>query len=195
MNKKMLGAISAVALTMGTAGCSTPPTDNTNKPVQVGQNSKTSNSMKECKNMELVQGDAYSGKDKEVWYCGDDDNDDRDSHFSGMFFYPMTGQYYDSNTLKSKHKVDVSTYKPGTSTKKVSVSEYNKAAKLKLPAYQPKQSVKSTTTSKTTSSGYKKPSSSSISNSTKTKSSSSSSFKSSTSSSKGFGSSFSSSGG
>lgn len=197
MNKKMFGAISAVALTMGTAGCSTPPADNTNTSVQVGENKNVPDSMKECKNLELVQGDAYSGKDKEVWYCADDDNDSG-SHFSGMFFYPLTGQYYDAKSLKKKHKVNVTSYKPGTSAKKVSVSEYNKAAKLKLPPYQPKTSVKSTTNaigSKPT-----KPSSTSkpkISSSTKSKSSVTSSprssYKSSSSSSRGFGSSFSSS--
>ena len=147
--KKMLGTIGAVALVMGTtAGCGNSEPDTTTM----------SDISQECDDLELVQGTAYSGDEKEVWYCDDDDNDGG-SHVSGMFFYPLYGGYYNADTMKSKHNVDVSKYKAGTSTTKVSANQYNKAAKVKLPSYKgsgssvKNSSVKSNSSGKTSSGG------------------------------------------
>lgn len=152
--KKMLGTIGAVALTLGTAGCGTAD----NKVVENPSNSEFAEMQKECDELELVSGNPYSGGEDEVWYC-DDDNDGGGSHVSGMFFYPFYGGYYNADTMKSKHNVDVSKYKAGTSTTKVSANQYNKAAKVKLPSYKgagssvKNSSVKSNPTGKTSSGG------------------------------------------
>lgn len=185
---KMLGTLSAVALTLGTAGCGVG-NSTTPSPTKTSDSESVSQVKKECKDMELVSGKAYSGDKDEVWYCNDDDTTGSSTHSGGgMFFYPMMGGYYNGSTMKSKHNVDVSNYKPGTAKTKVSTNQYNKAAKVKLPAS--KRPVSSTTHAKP-STGSK---SSTFSSSKPSKSSTSSKI-SSSSSSKGFGSSFSSSGG
>lgn len=176
--KKMLGTIGAVALTLGTAGCGTAD----NQVVENPSSSQFAEMQEDCDELELVSGDPYSGSDKEVWYC--DDDNDGGSHVSGMFFYPFYGGYYNASTMKSKHNVDVSSYKPGTTATKVSASQYNKAAKVKLPSY--KGSGSSVKSGAVKSGTVKSNSSSSKSSSGKVSSGSSS---------KGFGSSFSSSGG
>lgn len=187
--KQMLAGISVVALSLATAGCA--PEQNDSDSFGSAYPSDESNYMSnddredamedqtgfdDCDQMELVQGDAYSGDEKEVWYCNDDSSEQR-----GSFFMPFVAGYFTSSMLNSKHGINVSNYKPGSSKKIVSATQYNKSASKPLPSF---GAVKKSSTSV-------KSKSSSSSRSTSNKSSSFGSG----SKSSGFGSSTSSSGG
>ncbi|WP_442638185.1 DUF1190 domain-containing protein [Rossellomorea marisflavi] len=205
MNKKqMLTGISVVALSLATAGCAPTPensdsfgtysqSDESVKPDTKNENVAEKKPAESCKNMELVQGEAYSGDEKEVWYCNDEGSSNH-----GSFFMPFVAGYFTSNLLNSKHGINVSDYKPGSSKKIVSSDQYNKSIKTtpkKTNTVTPKKSnsdvkTKTETETKTDTNTTKyesKPKSS-------TSKSKSSSFRSSTRSS-GFGSSGFSSGG
>lgn len=203
-NKKMMVTISAFALALTTAGCGTQTnypeeevefTDDKNTNVSDSTDSKSPVNT-ECKNLELVQGEAYSGNEDEVWYCNDED----DEHF-GSFFYPFVAGYVTSSLLSSKHKINVSKYKPGTSKKIVNGKTYNKHYKGPIhSSKKPIQSVKpskssGSTSGKGMSSSKSTKSSGTFGSGSSSKSSKSSSSFSSGSSSKGFGSSGFSSGG
>lgn len=203
MNKKqMMTGISIVALSLATAGCAPTPENSDS----FGTYSQSDEKVKEdapkesvaekkpaesCKNMELVQGEAYSGDEKEVWYCNDEASPNH-----GSFFMPFMAGYFTSNLMNSRHGINVSDYKPGSSKKIVSSDQYNKSIKTT-----PKKTVTPAPKKKDT--GVKaKPKTSTESNTSKydskpkssTSKSKSSSFRSSTRSS-GFGSSGFSSGG
>lgn len=136
--RNMLVGISAVALTLATTGCAPQAQPNANNfsTTQTTSTEAQEDAMEnqtgfeDCDQMELVQGDAYSGDDKEVWYCNDEDSTQR-----GSFFVPFLAGYFTSSMLNSKHGINVSNYKPGTSKNIVSKSTYNKSAKKPLPVF------------------------------------------------------------
>lgn len=146
--RNMLVGISTVALTLATTGCA-PQENNSNS---FGTNQVVSTEAQEdamedktgfddCEKMELVQGEEYSGGEDEVWYC----NDEKSAQ-NGSFFMPFLAGYFTSSLLKSKHGLDVSKYKPGTSKKVVSSKTYNKSALKPLPPFTPSKSKTSTKT-------------------------------------------------
>lgn len=161
--KQMLAGISVVALSLATAGCA--PAQNDSDSFGSAYPSEESDYVSseeqedamedqtgfdDCDQMELVQGDAFSGDEKEVWYCSDDSSEQR-----GSFFMPFVAGYFTSSLLNSKHGIDVSKYKPGSSKKIVSATQYNKSASKPLPSFgavkKSSISVKSSSSSRSTS--------------------------------------------
>ena len=141
--RNMLVGISAVALTFATTGCAPQDTSGTSNfsTNQVVSTEAQEDAMEQqsgfddCEKMELVQGDAYSGGEDEVWYCNDENSTQQ-----GSFFMPFMAGYFTSSVLNSKHGINVSNYKPGTSKSIISKTTYNKSAKKPLPSSKKNQS-------------------------------------------------------
>lgn len=154
--RNMLVGISTVALTLATTGCAPQDNGNSNSfgtsQIASGEAEEfeieKESGFDDCEKMELVQGEAYSGGEDEVWYC----NDEKSAQ-NGSFFMPFLAGYLTSSMLSSKHGIDASKYKPGSSKKVVSSSVYNKSAKKPLPGFKkatpkvstPKKNINSST--------------------------------------------------